>query len=151
MEDREWLKSMFRKELDLRPPSLANIGDNSIFIRDDSGIPIAHATLSRRGGSFEINSVVVDPQHRGQGLSRELLELADQSSRRLFAYTRDPRMKSALLRAGYTPARSPGFRPSLNLMVTRPAIFLWMILTLDVKRLVYMSRHMFAYKLYVRR
>jgi hypothetical protein len=24
-------------------------------------------------------------------------------------------------------------------------------LTLDVKRLVYMSRHMFAYKLYVRR
>ena len=81
----------------------------------------------------------------------ELLELADQSSRRLFAYTRDPRMKSALLRVGYTPARSPGFRPSLNLMVTRPAIFLWMILTLDVKRLIHMSRHMFAYKLYVHR
>jgi len=150
MEDREWLKSMFRKELDLRPPSLANIGDNSIFIRDDSGIPIAHATLSRRGGSIEINSIVVDPQHRGQGLSRELLKLADQSSHRLFAYTRDPRMKSALLRAGYTPAHSPGFRPSLNLMMTRPAIFLWMILTLDVKRLAHMSRHLFAYKLYVR-
>jgi GNAT superfamily N-acetyltransferase len=151
MEDREWLKSMFRKELDLRPPTLARIGENSIFIRDDSGQPIAHATLSRRGGGIEINSVVVDPQHRGQGLSKELLRLAGQSKRRLFAYTKDPRMKSTLLQAGYSPARSPGFRPSLNLMVTRPAIFLWMILTLDVKRVVHITRHMFAYKLYIRR
>jgi len=46
MEDIVWLKQMFRQELDLRPPSLAKIGENSILIHDEEGSPTAHAALS---------------------------------------------------------------------------------------------------------
>ena len=152
MGDIEWLKSMCRQELDLRPPSLAKIGDNSLILRAKSGQVIAHATISKRGNCYEINSVVVDPEHRGKGLSAELLQLAQQrsNSRCLFAYTKSPPMKSALLRAGFLPARSVGFRAWMNLLMTRSAIFLWMIITLDIKRIIHMSRHLLAYKLYVR-
>ena len=34
-DDLAWLKSMMKQELDLRPPTLARIGKNSIIIRSN--------------------------------------------------------------------------------------------------------------------
>ncbi len=68
-----WLKEMFRRELDLRPPSLAKINEKSVIIYDNDNIPIAHAIRTNRWEGFEINSLVVDPNHRGKGISHKLL------------------------------------------------------------------------------
>ena len=94
-----WLKEMLRRELDLRPPSLAKINENSIIIKDNNNHPIAYAIRSNRWAGFEINSFVIDPAHRGKGLSHKLLEKCGNG--RLFAYTRDIRLQSTLGKAGF--------------------------------------------------
>ena len=147
MEDIVWLKQMFRQELDLRPPSLAKIGENSIFIHDESGSPIAHAALSNRWGNFEINSVVVDPDHRGKGLTHILLEQCGGGP--LFSYTRDIRFQSTLLKAGFERRIYPGLLPLLNIGVSRIAMFCWMILALEFRRIFHHFRHLFNYKLFM--
>ena len=48
MDATVWLKAMFRRELDLRPPSLAKINEKSIVIYDRHSIPIGHATRINR-------------------------------------------------------------------------------------------------------
>jgi GNAT superfamily N-acetyltransferase len=148
MGDLPWLKSMFKRELDLRPPSLARIGKNSIFIRDDMGNPIAHATISNRWQGCEINSVVVDSEQRGKGLSHKLLEILGQG--RVFAYTRDSRLRSALLKAGFKRALYPGILATLNMIIGRTAMMIWMIITLEFKRIFHQFKNMFSYKLYIR-
>ena len=70
-DDLAWLKSMMKQELDLRPPSLARIGKNSIIIRSESGKPVGHVIVSNRWQGFEINSLLVDPAHRGKGRSHK--------------------------------------------------------------------------------
>lgn len=149
MDDLDWLKEMFRQEMDLRPASLAKIGDNSVFIRDEKGGPIAHATLSKRWGSVEINSVIVDPARRGEGLAHKLVE--GIGGGRMFAYTRDSRLRSVLLKAGFRPALFPGFLPTINLVLGRTLMFTWMILTFDLKRIFHQFSHLFSYKLYLRK
>ncbi|MEC7665214.1 MAG: GNAT family N-acetyltransferase [Candidatus Thermoplasmatota archaeon] len=94
MDDVKWLREMLRRELDLMAPSLARIGKNSVIIKDEIDRPIAHARLSARWNGHEINSFVIDPAHRGMGISHELLNRCGGG--RLFAYTRDSRLQSAL-------------------------------------------------------
>lgn len=148
MGDLSWLKSMFQQELDLRPPSLARIGKNSIFIRDEMGNPIAHATVSNRWQGSEINSVIVDPEQRNKGLSHKLIELSGQG--RVFSYTRDSRLKSALLKAGFKRALFPGTFATLNMIIGRTAMIIWMIMALEFKRILHQFRNLFSYKLYIR-
>ena len=148
MGDLPWLKSMFQKELDLRPPSLARIGNNSIFIRDEMGNPIAHATVSNRWQGSEINSVIVDPEQRNKGLSHKLIELSGQG--RMFSYTRDFRLQSALLRAGFKRAKYPGTLAIINMIIGRTAMIIWMLITLDFKRILHQFKNLFSYKLYIR-
>ena len=148
MEDIAWLKQMFRQELDLRPPSLAKIGENSILMHDESGIPIAHAALSNRWGNFEINSVVVDPNHRGRGLTHKLLKQCGGES--LFSYTRDVRLQSTLLKAGFERRLYPGLLPLLNIGISRIAMLFWMMFTLEFRRIFHQFRHLLNYKLFIR-
>ena len=101
--DISWLKSNMQRELDLRPPSLASTNQTSKIIRDEHGNPIAHVAVSNRWQGSEINSLVVDPAHRGKGLSHQLL--ARVTGARLFCYTRDERLQSALTKAGYKRAK----------------------------------------------
>ena len=147
-DDVAWLKSMMKQELDLRPPSLARISKSSIIIRDDAGKPAGHVTLSNRWQGFEINSLLVDPAHRGKGLSHKLLDQIEQS--RVFCYTRDARLQSALVQAGYSKALFPGVIATLNLILTRVAMVSWMLLTLDFKRFLHQIRHFSKYKLYMK-
>ena len=146
--DLAWVKSMMKQELDLRPPSLARLGENSIIVRNESGKPTGHVTLSNRWQGYEINSLFVDPAHRGKGLSHVLLSEIKQ--RRVFCYTRDSRLQSALVKAGYSRAKFPGFVATMNLILTRTAMFTWMLLTLDFKRIIHQIRHLPNYKLYMK-
>ena len=121
-----WLKEMFRRELDLRPPSLAKINEKSVIIYDNDNIPIAHAIRTNRWEGFEINSLVVDPNHRGKGISHKLLEKCG------------------------TGSTTPGFLSSLNVLISRLAMISWMILSLEFKRIMHQLKHIRDYKLYVR-
>ena len=143
-----WLKEMFRRELDLRPPSLAKINEKSVIIYDNDNIPIAHAIRTNRWEGFEINSLVVDSNHRGKGISHKLLEKCGTG--RLFAYTRDVRLQSALEKAGFERSATPGFLSSLNVLISRLAMISWMILSLEFKRIMHQLKHIRDYKLYVR-
>ena len=142
-----WLKDMFRQELDLRPPSLARINGKSIIIYDGDN-PIAHAIRTNRWRGSEINSMVVDPAHRGKGISHKLLEKC--GSGRLFAYTRDTRLQSVLENAGFERSTTPGFLSSVNLLISRLGMVSWMILSLEFKRILHQLKHIRDYKLYVR-
>ena len=143
-----WLKSIMNNELDLRPPFFAGVGKNCIFIRDEKGKPIGHLLLSNRWAGYEINSFVIDEEHRGKGLSHELLKRIELYP--VFCYTRDLRLQSALNKAGYIRVKSPGLIATLNLILTRLAITLWMILSLDFKRLFHQIKNVTNYKLYKR-
>ena len=143
-----WLKEMFRQELDLRPPSLARINENSIIIYDDDANPIAHVIRTNRWKVFEINSLVVDPFHRGKGISHKLLEKCGNG--RLFAYTRDTRLQSVLEKAGFERSTTPGFLSSLNLIISRLGMVTWMIFSLEFKRILHQLKHIRDYKLYIR-
>ena len=146
--DLSWLKSMMENELDLRPPTLVRTNQTSKIIRDEKGNPIAHVAITNRWQGSEINSLFVDPAHRGNGLSHQLLSKAKGT--RLFCYTRDERLQSALTKAGYKRAIFPGVAASLNLLITRTVIFAWMLLTLDFKRIFHQIRHLLNYKLYMK-
>ena len=148
MESLDWLKKMFLQELDLRPPSLAKINENTIFISDEEGNPIAHAIKSNRWNGYEINSFVIDPAHRGKGMSHELLKLC--GSGRLFAYTRDVRLQSALGTAGFKRSAMPGLLAILNMFIGRLAMVFWMVLSLEFRRLLHQLIHLPKYKLYTR-
>ena len=146
--DLSWLKSMMKNELDLRPSSLARTNQTSRVIRDEQGNPIGYVAITNRWQGSEINSLVVDPAHRGKGLSHQLLSRA--MGARLFCYTRDERLQSALTKDGYKRAKFPGFAASANLLLTRSAIFAWMLLTLDFRRIFHQIRHLPNYKLYMK-
>jgi len=143
-----WLKEMFRQELDLRPPSLARINKKTIIIYDGDDNPIAHAIKTNRWRGFEINSLVVDPTHRGKGISHKLLEKCGNG--RLFAYTRDARLQSVLEKAGFERSITPGFLSSLNVLISRLGMVSWMIFLLEFKRILHQLKHIRDYKLYVR-
>ena len=143
-----WLKEMFRQELDLRPPSLARINKKTIIIYDGDDNPIAHAIKTNRWCGFEINSLVVDPTHRGKGISHKLLEKCGNG--RLFAYTRDARLQSVLEKADFERSITPGFLSSLNVLISRLGMVSWMIFSLEFKRILHQLKHIRDYKLYVR-
>ena len=148
MDSLEWMKKMFMQELDLRPPSLAKINGNNIFIRDEEGNPIAHAIKTNRWNGHEINSFVIDPLHRGKGISHELLKQC--GSGRLFAYTRDLRLQSALRKAGFKRSAMPGFLAILNMFIGRLIMIFWIVLSLEFRRLLHQLIHLPKYKLYIR-
>ena len=148
-DDLAWVKSMMKQELDLRPPSLARLGENSIIVRDEQGKPTGHVTLSNRWQGYEINSLFVDHAHRGEGLSHALLSGIKQS--RVFCYTRNPRLQSALVKAGYSRAKFPGFIATMNLILTRTVMFAWMFLSFDFKRIFHQIKHLPKYKLYIKK
>ena len=143
-----WLKEMFRQELDLRPPSLAKINERSVVIYDDNDVPIAHAIRANRWKGCEINSLVVDPGHRGKGISHKLLEKCGTG--RLFAFTRDVRLQSALEKAGFKRSATPGFLGSLNVLLSRLGMVSWMMFSLEFRRIIHQLKHIRDYKLYVK-
>ena len=49
----------------------------------------------------ELGYVAVDPVHRGKGLSSDIAEALSKHQGALFARTSDPKMKSALKKAGF--------------------------------------------------
>ena len=148
MDEIEWLREMLRRELDLMPPTLARVGKKTVVIKDENDGLIAHARLSGRWNGHEINTFVIDPEHRGKGISHEVLKRCGDG--RLFAYTRDARLQSALLRAGFERRRTPGSLALLSVMVARASSVLWMVILLEFRRLQHQLVNLFRYELFVR-
>jgi len=148
MDEIKWLREMLRRELDLMAPSLARIGKKNVMIKDENDELIAHARLSARWNGHEINAFVIDPAHRGKGISHEVLERCGDG--RLFAYTRDARLQSALLRAGFERKRTPGPVALLSVMVARASSVFWMVVLLEIRRLHHQLVNLFRYELFVR-
>ena len=148
MDTKTWLREMFRKELDLRPPSLARIDDNTMIIYDDKNEPIACASLANRWTSFELTSVVIDPKYRGKGLSHKLLKKFDKEC--VLTFTRNVRLQSALVKAGFHRRNYPGHIPMLSIIINRIGLLIWMLISLDFKRLVNQIRNISKYKLYIK-
>tara|TARA_B100000900_G_scaffold105425_1_gene87471 strand:+ start:7391 stop:7840 length:450 start_codon:yes stop_codon:yes gene_type:complete len=148
MDEIKWLREMLRQELDLMAPSLARIGKKNVMIKDENDGLIAHARLSARWNGHEINAFVIDPAHRGKGISHEVLERCGDG--RLFAYTRDARLQSALLRAGFERKRTPGPVALLSVMVARASSVFWMVVLLEIRRLHHQLVNLFRYELFVR-
>ena len=148
MDEIKWLREMLRRELDLMAPYLARIGKKNVVIKDGNDGPIAHARLSDRWNGHEINTFVIDPKHRGKGLSHAVLERCGDG--RLFAYTRDTRLRSALLRAGFERRRTPGPVALLSVMVARASSVFLMVILLEFRRLQHQLVNLFRYELFVR-
>ena len=140
---------MASQELDLRPPSLVRIDRNSTIIHDESGIAIAHTTVTNRWQGKEINTFLVDPNHRSKGLSHKLLSKINEG--RVFCYTRNPRLQSALEKAGYSRSIFPGIIATLNLAITRTGLLIWMLATFDLKRIFHQIINLPKYKLYMKK
>ena len=148
MDEIEWLREMLRRELDLMPPTLARVRKKTVVIKNENDGPIAHARLSGRWNGHEINTFVIDPEHRGKGISHEVLKRCGDG--RLFAYTRDAKLQSALLRAGFERRRTPGPVALLSVMVARATSVFWMVVLLEFRRLHHQLVNLFRYELFVR-
>ena len=127
----DWLNRMLVDNIDLRSPSkdaareakrLDKVAKVTML---EDGAPIGHLELERRAGAIEFCTVVVDPGHRGRGLSHELVrqgvERADrdpivagvaldvpdeQRGVLLFSFTRNAALAATLVAAGFK-LRSP--------------------------------------------
>ena len=135
-----------KNELDLRPPFLAQVGKNCIFIRDEKGKPIGHLLLSNRWAGYEINSFVIDEEHRGKGLSHELLKRIEHYP--VFCYTRDLRLQSALKKAGYIEAKFHKVNRYSKSNPDTPWNHTLDDFIFDFKRLFHQIKNVTNYKLY---
>jgi GNAT superfamily N-acetyltransferase len=127
----DWLNRMLVDNIDLRSPSkdaareakrLDKVAKVTML---EDGAPIGHLELERRAGAIEFCTVVVDPGHRGRGLSHELVRqgveradrdpivagvaLDDPDEQRgvlLFSFTRNAALAATLVAAGFK-LRSP--------------------------------------------
>ncbi|MEC8780570.1 MAG: GNAT family N-acetyltransferase, partial [Candidatus Thermoplasmatota archaeon] len=78
--DARWLLQRLREEEDLRPPYRLQREQRWVMeatvLRDERGDPMAYTELRKHLGAVELTTVVVDPHHRGKGLSHALVEAA---------------------------------------------------------------------------
>ena len=127
----DWLNRMLVDNIDLRSPSkdaareVKRLDKVAKITLLEDGAPIGHLELERRAGAIEFCTVVVDPGHRGRGLSHELVRqgveradrdpivagvaLDDPDEQRgvlLFSFTRNAALAATLVAAGFK-LRSP--------------------------------------------
>ena len=109
--DARWLLQRLREEEDLRPPYRLQREQRWVMeatvLRDERGDPMAYTELRKHLGAVELTTVVVDPHHRGKGLSHALVEAAVQSTaaRPLILFTRSAALERAVARAGFVQRR----------------------------------------------
>ena len=109
--DARWLLQRLREEEDLRPPyrfqKEVRWVQHATILRDESGSPTAYTELRKHLFADELTTVVVDPHHRGKGLSHEFVKAAVQhtTSRPLILFTRSPALETAVARAGFVQRR----------------------------------------------
>lgn len=109
--DARWLLQRLREEGDLRPPYRLQRElhwvTQATVLRDEDGNPTAYTELRNHLGAVELTTVVVDPNHRGRGLSHALVEAAVQgtSARPLILFTRSAALERAVARAGFVQRR----------------------------------------------
>ena len=109
--DVRWLLQRLREEEDLRPPYRRQrerrwVADATVLRDGDGGIT-AYTELRKHLFAVELTTVVVDPLHRGKGLSHALVEAAVRRTpaRPLILFTRSAALETAVARAGFVQRR----------------------------------------------
>ena len=138
-----WLKNQAKKELDILP----YVTKNSVLIHEE-GKPIAHYSLSKRGKYRELNTLIIDKNHRSKGLTYEIL---DQCGDSIIVFTRNPFLKRALLKSGYKQIKFPGIITFSAILLDRFLKSLKMIFTFQIRRLFHQLFYMTKYKMYVKK
>ena len=111
--DAQWLVQRLREEDDLRPAYRMKRerrwASEATVLRDHEGGITAYTELRKHLFAVELTTVVVDPTHRGKGLSHDLMEAAVQSTeaRPLILFTRAPALEMAVARLGFEQRRPP--------------------------------------------
>jgi GNAT superfamily N-acetyltransferase len=111
--DAQWLVQRLREEDDLRPAYRMKRerrwASEATVLRDHEGGITAYTELRKHLFAVELTTVVVDPTHRGKGLSHALMEAAVQSTdaRPLILFTRAPALETAVARLGFEQRRPP--------------------------------------------
>lgn len=143
MDSKMWLKNQAEKELDILP----YVTKNSVLIHEE-GKPIAHYSLSKRGKYRELNTLIIDKNHRNKGLTYEIL---DQCGDSIIVFTRNPFLKRALLKSGYKQIKFPGIITFSAILLDRFLKSLKMIFTLQIRRFFHQLFYMTKYKMYVKK
>ena len=143
MDSKVWLKNQAEKEFDILP----YVTNNSVFIHEE-GKPIAHYSLSKRGKYRELNTLIIDKNHRNKGLTYEIL---DQCGDSIIVFTRNPFLKRALLKSGYKQIKFPGIITFSAILLDRFLKSLKMIFTLQIRRFFHQLFYMTKYKMYVKK
>lgn len=155
MDDVAWLRDMLARELEVRPPRAATaearaLAGDCITLRREARL-VAFAEIRRLGPATEISTVLVDPDHRGQGLGVTLIEKAMESieTPMVFSATKHPAMARTLERAGFTRVRWPGTRLMLHLIWNTLGRMFEMLWRLEFRRIWVQGRSIFGYTRYM--
>jgi len=153
--DARWLLQRLREEEDLRPPyrfkrELRWVTQATV-LRDENGSPTAYTELRKHLSAVEVTTVVVDPNHRGKGLSHALVNAAVQSTtaRPLILFTRSAALETAVARAGFVQRRI--WNPlTLSSVGVRALMRCGRMLMLgDVRKLWAQAAHVAAFRCWV--
>ena len=153
--DVRWLLQRLREEEDLRPRYRRGREQRWVaqatVLRDDDGGIMAYTEVRKHLCAVELTTVVIDPLHRGKGLSHALVDAAVQrtTARPLILFTRAPALETAAARAGFMQRRI--WNPLTLLSVgVRAVMRLGRMLMLgDVRKVWAQAAHVAAFRCWV--
>lgn len=153
--DVRWLVQRLREEGDLRPPYRLKRERKWVAeataLRDDEGRILAYTERRKHLFATEITTVVVDPAHRGKGLSHDLIRAAVSANqdRPLILFTRSEALERAITRLGFVQRRPPNPLTLLSVGVRALLRCLRMISIGDLRKCWTQIAHVRAFRCWV--
>lgn len=154
MEEVRWLKTMLSTELEVRPPTSDKKeakylqGDCAKIYRD--GDIIGYAEMRKVGSHTEISTVLVDNNFRGQGVGKELIEMAVKQIKndKILCCTKNPAMAKVLQALEFKSIGWPGFWTATILTLNTFARLLSMLIRFEFKRIWRQGKGILKYERY---
>lgn len=154
--DLDWVSTQISQELDIRPryskKTEKKLLKNAIIIRNEKSEIIAYAETVNHLKGVEIGTVLVDPNHRGEGYGYNLIQsvLANIDSELVFLYTKSPALKTICTKLGFRRKGIPSLLSGISILVMKmPKRFLATVFKADFKRLWIQTITLRQYHCYV--
>lgn len=155
-DDLDWLSTQISQELDIRPKyskkTEKKLLENATIIRNEKSEIIAYAELVNHLKGVEIGTVLVDPNHRGEGYGYNLLQLVLEKtdSNLVFLYTKSPALKAICTKLGFKRKGIPSVLSGISILLMKmPKRFLTTVFRADFKRLWVQTITLRQYHCYV--
>ncbi|DAC35353.1 MAG TPA: GNAT family N-acetyltransferase [Candidatus Poseidoniaceae archaeon] len=154
-QDVRWLVQRLREEGDLRPPYRLKRErrwvEEATALRDDEGNILAYTELRQHLFAAEVTTVVVDPEHRGKGLSHDLIRAAITATpaRPLILFTRSKALETAVARLGFVQRRPPNPLTLLSVGLRALLRCVRMLTVGDVRKFWTQLTHLRAFRCWV--